>query len=153
MGDLAYHKGFYGGGFDGDAVGAQDEAGEALTISDPYETWQVIELIHESYVEQLIILTCQFQLNHLSSMRAFYIKGYHNDTNSVIFVSFQRMFHLLADDTGASAVWAAQRVPDDHITAVANQFVIGQIHLDDTANFMASGKSKKNDVITPGLPV
>lgn len=39
MGDLAYHKGFYGGGFDGDAIGAQDEAGEALTISDPYETW------------------------------------------------------------------------------------------------------------------
>lgn len=51
------------------------------------------------------------------------------------------MFHLLADDTGASAVWVAQRVPDDHITAVANQFVIGQIDLADTANFMASGKS------------
>lgn len=51
------------------------------------------------------------------------------------------MFHLLADDTGASAVWAAQRVPDDHITAVANQFVIGEIDIADTANFMASGKS------------
>lgn len=50
------------------------------------------------------------------------------------------MFHLLADDTGASAVWAAQRVPDDHITAVANQFVIGEIDIADTANFMASGK-------------
>jgi dipeptidase len=49
------------------------------------------------------------------------------------------MFHLMPDDTGASAVWVAQRVPDEHITAVANQFVIGQVNLDDKENFMASG--------------
>ena len=49
------------------------------------------------------------------------------------------MFHLLADDTGASAVWAAQRVPDDHITAVANQFVIGELDLSDSLNYLASG--------------
>lgn len=47
---------------------------------------------------------------------------------------------MLADDTGASAVWAAQRVPDDHITAVANQFVIGELDLNDPTNFMASGE-------------
>ena len=47
---------------------------------------------------------------------------------------------MLADDTGASAVWVAQRVPDDHITAVANQFVIGPIDLKDSSNFMGSGK-------------
>ena len=39
MGDLASQFGFYGGGWDGDLEGAQDEAGEALTISDPNETW------------------------------------------------------------------------------------------------------------------
>ena len=34
------------------------------------------------------------------------------------------VFHILPDDTGKSAVWAAQRVPDGHISLVANQFII-----------------------------
>lgn len=34
------------------------------------------------------------------------------------------VFHILADDTGTGAVWAAQKVPAGHITAVANQFII-----------------------------
>lgn len=87
MGDLSTTYGFYGDGYDGDLIEGQDEAGEALTVADPNETW---------------------------------------------------MFHLMADDTGASAIWVAQRVPDDHITAVANAFVIGEIDITDTKNFMAS---------------
>lgn len=46
------------------------------------------------------------------------------------------MFHVAADDSGASAVWVAKRVPDDHITAVANQFTIGEIDLNDKDNYM-----------------
>ena len=37
------------------------------------------------------------------------------------------VFHVLSDDTGKSAVWAAQKVPDGHIAAVANQFIIHKI--------------------------
>lgn len=37
------------------------------------------------------------------------------------------VFHILSDDTGTSAVWAAQQVPDGHVAAVANQFVIRKI--------------------------
>jgi dipeptidase len=37
------------------------------------------------------------------------------------------VFHMLPDDTGASAIWAAQRVPDGHITVVANDFIIQEL--------------------------
>lgn len=37
------------------------------------------------------------------------------------------MFHMSPDDTGASAVWVAQRVPDEHITVVTNTFRIREI--------------------------
>jgi dipeptidase len=48
------------------------------------------------------------------------------------------MFHILPDDTGKSAIWAAQRVPDDHMTGIGNQFVIHEMDLSDTDYFMAS---------------
>lgn len=48
------------------------------------------------------------------------------------------IFHMLPDDTGAGAVWAAQRVPDGHVAVVANEFIIKEIDLDDPENFMAS---------------
>lgn len=47
------------------------------------------------------------------------------------------MFHIIPDDTGASAVWVAQRVPDDHITIVANGFVIREVQK-DSDDFMYS---------------
>lgn len=39
MGDLAMKYGFYGPEWDGPHEVAQDEAGEALTVSDPNEVW------------------------------------------------------------------------------------------------------------------
>ncbi|CAM9381692.1 unnamed protein product [Ascophyllum nodosum] len=49
------------------------------------------------------------------------------------------VFHILSDDTSTSAIWAAQRVPDDHVTVVANQFIIKEISPDaDPEYFMFS---------------
>ena len=88
MGDLAVRYGFYGAAAPSDSpINQQNEAGEALTVTDTTETW---------------------------------------------------VFHILPDDTGTSAIWVAQRVPDDHITAIANQFIITTPNLTDTNNFMGS---------------
>jgi dipeptidase len=37
------------------------------------------------------------------------------------------LFHISPDDTGASAVWVAQRIPDDHVTVVTNTFRIRRV--------------------------
>jgi len=48
------------------------------------------------------------------------------------------VFLITPDDSGASAVWVAQRVPDDELTVVTNTFNIGQIDLKNPDFFMAS---------------
>lgn len=48
------------------------------------------------------------------------------------------VMHLLADPSGTSAVWAAQRVPSDHLAAIPNKFIIDAMNLTDSRNFLAS---------------
>lgn len=53
------------------------------------------------------------------------------------------IFHILPDDTGASAIWVAKRVPDDEATVVMNMFTIREVDLTDTANYLGSSNMHK----------
>jgi len=48
------------------------------------------------------------------------------------------VFHVMTGAQNRSAIWAAQRVPDDQILAAPNTFVIRHLNLSDKSNFMAS---------------
>lgn len=47
------------------------------------------------------------------------------------------VFHVLPiDDTNMHQTWAAQRVPDGHVAAADNVFIIREIDFNDPENFM-----------------
>jgi dipeptidase len=46
------------------------------------------------------------------------------------------VFHILADRTGTSALWAAQRVPDTDLAVVANMYTIRLLDLSDAGTFL-----------------
>jgi dipeptidase len=48
------------------------------------------------------------------------------------------IFHILADPTGRSAIWAAQRIPTNGFVVMANMFVLRQVDPKDTDNFLMS---------------
>jgi len=64
-------------------------------------------------------------------------KGEGGEALTVIDKTEAWVFHVLCDDTGASAVWAAQRLEPDHVVAIANSFVIREID-PDSDSFMYS---------------
>jgi len=47
------------------------------------------------------------------------------------------IFHICPDDTGTNAVWVAQRLPDDAMTVIANQFIIKEVD-PDSEDFLYS---------------
>lgn len=53
------------------------------------------------------------------------------------------VFHILPDNTGSSAIWAAQRLQPGHVTVVANYFIIREVDTNDVSNFMFSSNMHK----------
>merc|ERR550532_3921366 len=51
------------------------------------------------------------------------------------------VFHILADPTGKSAVWAAQRVPDGEVAVVPNVYVIREVDPANRRDFRVSSNA------------
>jgi len=47
-------------------------------------------------------------------------------------------FNILTGRNNASAIWAAERIPSDHVVAVGNSFTIRKLNLSDHENFLHS---------------
>ena len=65
------------------------------------------------------------------------VKGEGGEALTVADPTEAWIFHIVPDNTGASAVWVAQKIEDDHVAVVANQFVIREV-VKDHPNFMYS---------------
>jgi len=64
----------------------------------------------------------------------------HNEAGEALTVADGKeawVFHITPDDTGKSAVWCAQRVPDDSFSIVANRFVIREV-VENSDDFLYS---------------
>ena len=61
------------------------------------------------------------------------------------------VFHVLADDTGSSAVWAARKVPDAHVAVVANQFVITTLPEEEQGSQWLASANIKDVATRSGL--
>ena len=80
-------------------------------------------------------------MGDLAEKHGFYGAGEFEGTAESLAVSDSQeayIFHILPDPTGYSAIWAAQRVPDDSMAILANMFIIRQVDPNDPENFVMS---------------
>ena len=83
-------------------------------------------------------------MGSLAEAHGFYGPGSFEGTAESLFVSDPEeiwIFHILPDPTGRSAIWAAQRVPPGHVVVGANAFIIREVNVSDSTNFLASGST------------
>ncbi|KAL3903250.1 MAG: hypothetical protein SGARI_005462, partial [Bacillariaceae sp.] len=77
----------------------------------------------------------------LAEEHGFYGAGQFEGTAESLAVSDPNdawIFHILPDPTGKSAIWAAQRVPENGFAVLANMFVLRQVDPNDKDNFLMS---------------
>jgi dipeptidase len=57
-------------------------------------------------------------------------KGEAGEALTIIDTDEAWMFHILSDDTGTSAVWVAQRVPDNHVSTLSDVIQVNSRRLE-----------------------
>ncbi len=102
--------------------------------------WEKVSLTHSFIPTHSCLLTHVYSLmsTHSCLLTHSLTLSVGGEALTVIDPNEAWMFHIIPDDTKKSAVWVAQRVPDDHISVVANQFVIREV-IPNHPDFMYSG--------------
>ena len=138
MGDMAVAHGFYGAGsFEGSA-----EVGACATLLARTH-WHARTVTHARIMCALKGHADTRAHTHTRARSRFLIHMYvdvhvHGQSLMVSDPTEGWVFHVLPDPTGTSAIWAAQRVPNGHVTVVPNIFIIRDVDLTDKANFAGS---------------
>eukprot|EP00747_Dinoflagellata_sp_TGD_P138991 gnl/TRDRNA2_/TRDRNA2_175849_c2_seq2.p1 gnl/TRDRNA2_/TRDRNA2_175849_c2~~gnl/TRDRNA2_/TRDRNA2_175849_c2_seq2.p1 ORF type:complete len:626 (+),score=105.64 gnl/TRDRNA2_/TRDRNA2_175849_c2_seq2:163-1878(+) len=101
--------------------------------------------LNDIALERCKTARCAIQtMGDLAEQHGFYVTGSPEEVMeagealTIADTSEAWVFHILPDDTGRSAVWAAKRVPTGEATVVPNVFVIRDIDPEDTENYMYS---------------
>ena len=101
-----------------------------------------IEELSKIALERCKSARCAIQtMGDLGQEHGFYAEPERADSGEALILGDRKelwVFHILPTPDGAHAIWAAQRVPDDHTVVIANDFVIQEIDFSDTENFMFS---------------
>lgn len=84
---------------------------------------------------------CSTARDAIKLMGELAVKGGYNDSGETITIIDEKeawVFNVLSDPSGKSAIWVAQRVPDDEVAVCANRFTVREIDLGNPDYFMAS---------------
>lgn len=80
-------------------------------------------------------------MGQLAEKHGFYGAGQFEGTAESLGVTDPQeawIFHILPDPTGKSAIWAAQRIPTNGFSVLANMFVLRELDPNDNENFLMS---------------
>lgn len=102
-----------------------------------------IEELSKIALERCVTARCAAKtMGDLAVEYGFYAEGDKGDGGEGLFLGDKTgelwAFHVLPSPDGAHAIWAAQRIPDDSVVAMANDFVIQDMDLNDHDNNMYS---------------
>jgi dipeptidase len=134
MGQLTERYGFYGESpFATELRTLQQEGGEAITVVDKEEAW-MFHVTSDPSGKVDRHNTPRLPSRYNKPLVAFFPSRYNKHLSRLVITNT----FSPSRSTTKSSLWAAQRVPEGHVAAATNQFVLREIDLTDGDNFMGS---------------
>ena len=142
-----YHHSVFGYMNDQQLAIAESTIGNVRKLSNPTPT-PALNITMLTLLAMERCRTAREAIALMGSLSERYGYGYHDggemlsvsDPNEIWVFEIMPVGPLWTPQSGKpGAVWAAQRVPDDHVSVCPNESRIGEIDLADPDHFMASG--------------